>query len=401
MSLLTLPRRHSRRLAAAWLLACAAAPAVLTGCAQAPTTRTAPTPWVAATSTSLWNDHANDLIARNGSGQVGALRTLAYVNLAIHNALAEAAQDKASADGAVSGAAATVLLLLFPKDEAATTARLQREIQALGSASRAGFQAGVELGRKVGAQVNALARADRVSGPWTGTVPAGEDKWSSRAQPPAAPLAPALGKARTFLLRAGDEFRAPPPPAWGSEAWRAQLQEVRSTSDGRTVEQLRIAQHWENLTGAFAAGTWNVVARNAMAARGTDEATTARVLATMHMAGFDGVVACHDSKYAYWVPRPTQVDPAIVAAIALPNHPSYPSNHSCISGSMGRVLDAALPDARGMYQAMGRQAGLSRLYGGIHYQMDLDAGEAIANRIAARALASGPAAGRGFKPAGQ
>jgi hypothetical protein len=55
---------------------------------------------------------------------------------------------------------------------------------------------------------------------------------------------------------------------------------VRLASDTRTSAQLRVAHYWENLNGAFATGTWNVYARNAMAAKGFDEATTARVLLT-------------------------------------------------------------------------------------------------------------------------
>lgn len=374
--------------------------ALLGGCAQM-ASEPARTPWVSATATNEWNEHANDLISRNAVGQVGALRALAYMNLAIHNAMAQAGSEKTSSEGAAAGAAATVLVLLFPKDEAATTARLQREVQAIGPAGRAAFQAGVDLGRKAGDQVAAMARTDRIAQPWTGTVPVGEDKWASRAQPPALPLAPALGGTRTFLLKSGDEFRAPPPLPWGSDAFKAQLKEVRTVADTRTGEQLRIAQHWENLAGSFAAGAWNVRARAAMTAQGYDEATTARVLATLHMAGFDAVVACHDSKYAHWVPRPSQADPGIGVAIALPNHPSYPSNHSCISGAIGRVLDAAIPGSNGLYETMGRQAGASRLYGGIHYQMDLDAGEAIAAKVAARALQAGPVAGQAFTPAGR
>jgi hypothetical protein len=274
-------------------------------------------------------------------------------------------------------------------------------VQAIGAGQRAAFQAGVEVGRKVGEQVLVRARVDRVAAPWTGSVPVGEGKWASLVQPPTAPLAPALGGARTFVLDSGAEVRAPAPPAFGSDAFVRQLREVRSVSDVRTNDQIRIAQFWENLNGAFAAGTWNQIARSAMAARGLDEATTARNLAVMHVAGFDGVVACHDSKYVYWVPRPSQVDPAITLAVGVPNHPSYPSNHSCISGSIGRVLDALLPGSNGMYTAMGNEAGQSRLYGGIHYPMDMEAGNAIAAKIAEKALQVGPAAGQPFTPRGK
>jgi len=382
------------------LLVAIASVALLAACAHSPAEQVK-RPWLSATSTNQWNDYANDLIARNAVGQVGALRTLAYLNLAIHNAIVQAENEKKATDGVVAGAAATVLSQLFAKDEAAVNARLQREIQAIGSGQRAAFQSGVELGRKVGDQVMAQARTDRVAAAWTGTVPVGEGKWASLVNPPAPPLAPALGNARTFYMKAGDEFRAPPPPAWGSAAFQAQITEVRKISDTRTDEQVRIAQYWEDLSASFAAGAWNVRARNAMAARGTDEATTARVLAMMHMAGFDAVVACHDSKYTYWVPRPAQADPKITMAVGVPNHPSYPANHACISGTMGRVLDAQVPGSNGVFETMGEEAGMSRVYGGIHYQMDVDAGDEIARKVAARAVQSGPAKGQAYAPAGR
>ena len=56
-------------------------------------------------------------IARNQIGQFPALRTLAYLNLAIHDAIVGARQKNLPPDGAVAGAAAMVLAHLFPKDE--------------------------------------------------------------------------------------------------------------------------------------------------------------------------------------------------------------------------------------------------------------------------------------------
>jgi membrane-associated phospholipid phosphatase len=101
------------------------------------------------------------------------------------------------------------------------------------------------------------------------------------------------------------------------------------------------------------------------------------------------------------VPRPTQLDPDIRLAIGVPNHPSYPSNHACISGTIGTVLDAQFPEERGRYVEMGNQAGESRIYAGIHYRVDVDAGNAIARKVAARAIAVGVPADRPFTPRGQ
>jgi PAP2 superfamily len=361
----------------------------------------AASPWALPTSTMRWNEYACDLIARNAVGQFPAARTLAYTNLAINNAIVVARGQGRKPDGAAAGAAATVLAFLFPKDEQAIAARLAGETAALGADARGDFAAGVEIGRAAAATVVEAAKADRSGLAWSGEVPAGPDKWTSQLQPPRPPLGPRLGEMRPFFMTTGSEFRTSGPPPVGSPAFRAALAEVRAVSDKRTNEQLRIAQYWENLTGSFAAGAWNEVARDAISARGLSEPESARALALVHMVGVDAVIACHDSKYTYWVPRPSQMDPGIRLTIGLPNHPSYPSNHACISGATGLVLDSLLRDQSGRYSAVGRQAGDSRIYAGIHYRFDVDDGLVIARKLSARALEVGVPADRPFVPLGR
>jgi hypothetical protein len=349
-----------------------------------------------------WNEYACELIARNQAGQFPASRVLAYLNLSINNAIILAQRQGRKSDGAAAGAAAMTLIYFFPKDEQAIASRLAGETAAIGAdGKQAEFVAGVDIGRAAAAEVIAVAKADRSDLAWSGALPAGADKWSSRAQPPRPPLGPRLGEMRPFFLSTGADFRAPPPPGPDSPAFRATVVEVRTISDHRTNEQLRIAQYWETLSGSFSAGLWNGVARNAISSHGLGEAESARILAQVHMAGVDATIACHDSKYVYWVPRPTQVDPEIHLAIAVPNHPSYPSNHACISGTIGLVLDAQFPDAGGRYFAMAREAGESRVYGGIHYRIDLDAGFEIAQKVSARALTVGVPTDRPFVPVGR
>ena len=391
----------------ALVLAAVTSVALVAGCAQQPErnslnlSQPSPSPWALATSTMRWNEYACELIARNQAGQFPASRTLAYLNLAINNAIVSARQQGRKPDGAAAGAAAAVLAFAFPKDEQAINARLAGETTALGAIHRTEFAGGAEIGRAAATQAIAWAKSDRSDLTWSGTLPTGNDKWSSRAQPARPPLGPRLGEMRPFFLATGADFRAPPPPAYDAPEFRAQVQGVRAVADQRTNEQVRIAQYWENLTGAFAAGLWNDVARAAISSHGLDEAQAARVLALVHMVGVDAVIACHDSKYTYWLPRPTQADPQITLAIGVPNHPSYPANHACISGAMGLVLDAQFPDQKGRYYAMGRQAGESRIYAGIHYRIDVDEGFAIARKVAARALEAGVPVDRPFHPLGK
>ena len=75
-------------------------------------------------------------------------------------------------------------------------------------------------------------------------------------------------------------------------------------------------------------------------------------------------------------------------AVGKPNHPSYPSGHSCVSSSGTSALSAFFPEKTAQLNAMVIQAGLSRMYGGIHYRFDIDAGQLLGRSVAAFAIAA-------------
>src|SRR5215208_7373122 len=99
------------------------------------------------------------------------------------------------------------------------------------------------------------------------------------------------------------------------------------------------------------------------------------------MAAFDALIACNDAKYTYWLLRPVQADPAIKLAIGLPNFPSYPSNHACISAAQAEVIAAYVPGERRRLTALADEAAISRVYGGIHYRFDADTGLALGRKV--------------------
>ncbi len=108
----------------------------------------------------------------------------------------------------------------------------------------------------------------------------------------------------------------------------------------------------------------------------------------MSAAEFDALIGCFDAKYHYWFIRPPQADPAITLPIGLPPHPSYPSAHSCVSGSATGVLAAIFPNERDRLEAVAIEASLSRLYAGIHYRFDFVTGLALGRAVAAKAMAA-------------
>ena len=111
------------------------------------------------------------------------------------------------------------------------------------------------------------------------------------------------------------------------------------------------------------------------------------MLALANMTAMDAFIACHDGKYTYWMIRPSQTDPGIVPDIPLPNHPSYPSNHACVTGSSTAILAHFFPADAGYLNGLGEEAAESRIFGGIHYRFDKDAGLALGRTVAAYALA--------------
>lgn len=382
--------------------------ALLTGCADritnqsadrdfAPALRADAAPIGEATTSVRWSAITRDYISsKEGAAkpnQGAAFRAFAYLSLAQYRAVI-AAQDAIGVpphptpQGAAAAASAAVLSSLYPADAAFFESQLQLQEDEVSESTgmRGGFDAGEAVGNAVGAEVAELARTDGFDAVWTGTVPIGPGFWSSDFDPPRPPLQPLLGQMRPFFLQSGDQFRPGPPPAFGSPEYLSALAEIRSFSDHRTAEQLAIAQFWAMTTGSLVAGFWNEEASMLIARYHLTERRAARVLALSHMAMMDANIACHDAKFAYWLIRPYRADPAITTPIGRPQHPSYPSNHACMSGTAAYVLGALFPAEAARLAAMADEAGESRLYAGIHYRFDKNAGLGIARQTAALAL---------------
>jgi hypothetical protein len=185
-----------------------------------------------------------------------------------------------------------------------------------------------------------------------------------------------------------DELRPVPPPAFGSAEFTAALAEVRHLSDTRTGEQLALAQYWQVNQSPFSNAAWNAMARELIVTHRKSDAEAARILFLMYSAVWDGAIGCYDAKYHYWLIRPSQADPAITLPVGLPNHPSYPSAHSCADGAYSVVLADAFPNGRDRVEEMAQEASESRLYAGLHYRFDKLAGLALGRAAAAKALAA-------------
>ena len=77
-----------------------------------------------------------------------------------------------------------------------------------------------------------------------------------------------------------------------------------------------------------------------------------------------------------------QLDRAIIPIFPVPNFPSYPSNHSTFSATRSEILAYLFPTHADFIRAVGKEAGDSRIWAGIHYPMDNDAGVALGKSVA-------------------
>ena len=336
-------------------------------------------------ATVAWNELADRLLARRPTT---ALRVDVYLALAQLRA-AEAAeagtQPHPPISAAIGGASVAVLSAFFPLDGAHLEAALDAQERAdpWPGDQHANFAAGEAIGRAIGARVNTFAQVDLFGLTDPGTPPAGPGYWI----PNGIPFRGLLG-ARPFFLSSTDELRPEAPPAFGSDEFIAALAEVHQLSHNRTADQLALAQYWRLNQSAFSNAAFNAAARELIVRYRKSDTEAARIMFLMYSAGFDAGIGCFDAKYAYWLIRPSQADPDITPAVSLPNHPSYPSAHSCIDGAFSAVLEAAFPSELGRLEAMAQEASESRLYGGLHYRFDKEAGLALGRAAAAKALAA-------------
>ena len=66
----------------------------------------------------------------------------------------------------------------------------------------------------------------------------------------------------------------------------------------------------------------------------------------------------------------------------VPNFPSYPSNHSSFSAARAEVLAYLFPARADFIRAIAKEAGDSRIWAGLHYQMDNVAGVNLGKSVA-------------------
>jgi membrane-associated phospholipid phosphatase len=285
-----------------------------------------------------------------------------------------------SEHSAIAGTAVGILTSFFPKEEAnlkATAAELGQTRLLMGANYRSDIDAGFALGQAVAQKALARAATDGAGTKWTGTVPTGPGLWVGKD-----PMEPLMGTWKPWLMTRGDQFRPEPPPAVDSAEFQEELALLKRINSRPTPSQRAIATNFaaKGLDFIWEPG-YALVCRERLSVP-----REVQLLASFAALQVDAYIAAHDAKYLYWRLRPNMADPTIVPLIPQPNHPAYVSNAAIIASAAAVLVGSMFPQEAARWQYLGEEAGLSRIYGGIHYPSDERAGNQMGKSIGALAV---------------
>jgi hypothetical protein len=319
----------------------------------------------------------------------------------------------ASPEAAAITAAYTVLKAYFPANATALDAARATSLAAIpdGTAKNNGIAVGAAA-----AAAMMAARANDGSSPLTFFMPtsANPGEWQL------TPGCPAAGGAffnwqnvTPFGILSADQFRVDPPPKLAGGRYGHAYNEVKEVgginSTQRPQDRTNVALLFANITPV---PIFNPIARMLGASEGRSLSENAHDLAILNMAISDAAVATFETKYYYKFWRPvtaihdaafdgndrTEPDATFQPLIETPCFPSYPSAHGVLSNSASSALGQvygnvsfsitlstpAVPGVAITYTNLRQitdDIADARVYGGIHFRTDQDAGKLMGQRI--------------------
>lgn len=375
-----------------------------------------------------------------------ASRTFAYLGTAVYEAQAQANPAMTSLAGQLAGLTAPPprpagavddALLLHstlsqavafffantgPTGQRALAAMNRQTDQALRTRLPADVaDRSVACGQAVAAHIIAWAGTDgcppieNMGFPLEYTLTEGPANWvpTSLLGQQQTPLLPNWGKNRPFAMPATG-CPLPPPPAYSEDpasAFYKEAMEVVTARASLTDDQKSIARFWSDdpMLTSTPPGHWITIALDLIDRQGLDAPRAADLLARIGITTADAFIACWAAKFEYDLLRPVTyirrvIDPKWEALLITPPFPEYPSGHSTQSGAAAMVLTAifgenfAFTDTTNFdeglpgrdfpsFQAAAEEAGISRLYGGIHFRAAIERGLDQGRCVGAHAIA--------------
>jgi hypothetical protein len=379
-----------------------------------------------------WNEIAVNTAIANGQNPFAQARYAAIVQLAVFEAVNSITHDyrpylgsivaphRASADAAAIQAAYRVLSTYFPAS-ASTLGTARANSLALipdGQSKSDGLATG-----DAAALAMIALRANDGSSPAQFKIPGPAVPGEYQATP-SCPMMNGIRVGTLFQwqnvtpfgIGSVSEFLLDPPPALDSNQYAKTYNEVKTVGSASANSTER-PQDRANVVLYYAASTptqvFNQAARQVVAQEGWHSLSeNARAFALINMALSDGAFTTFFNKYQYnfWRPetaihagdtdgnRKTDADPNWVPFIPAPCFPSYPSAHGTLSGAGAEVMRRLYGEAGhaitlsnpavptivlhyGSFRQITDDISDARVYGGIHFRTDQDAGARLGRAV--------------------
>jgi len=218
------------------------------------------------------------------------------------------------------------------------------------------------------------------------------------------PTEPYWNLVRPFALSYVSQFNIPSSVPFStdtSSSFGHQALEVFNTAANRTPEQNNIRFWWSDPTGSQTpSGHWTGIVQYLVHSKNLKLGKTAELYAMTGLAGADAFISCWDSKFRYNLLRPEtyiknyfpgQSTWTTGQLDITPPFPEYPSGHSVCSGACAEMLtyllgdNISFTDSTNLYlgyqprtfnsfNEAAQEAGISRLYGAIHFREAIEKG---------------------------
>lgn len=232
------------------------------------------------------------------------------------------------------------------------------------------------------------------------TPVAGVDKWVPTDAKNATPLSPFWHRCRPILtsnMIYGNPVKPLPFSTDKTSAFYKEAIGVYNQVRNNTADQVEIAKFWADdpfATCTPTGHTFNILVQLLEETQATLE-KSAVAYAMLGIGQIDAFIACWKTKYDYSLIRPVSyiqryIDPNFKTVIGTPPFPAYTSGHSTEIAVGERIFIKLFTNGDGNYSftdrsqiqhgfqprkytnftAMAQECGNSRLYGGIHYEMD-------------------------------
>lgn len=186
------------------------------------------------------------------------------------------------------------------------------------------------------------------------------------------PIGVKYSSMKPWALSSPSEYRTPDLPPSDDPFWQEQIQQVQQKVTGVTNSQLETIDFWARANLSF---FWLSQGQDYMTKQATSLAMQLHVRQKLATALIDSLIASFESKFTHLIERPSQKDSQIRTTISPPPTPSYPSTHSTMSAAASLVLSYYFPENRTVWTHLAEEAGISRIWAGVHYPVDNSSGQ--------------------------